>query len=44
MKDKNKKAINQKVNIGTGGFRVHYDKKDDMITLSFVISEWYETF
>jgi len=37
-------AINQKVSIGTGGFRVHYDKKDDMITLSFVISEWYETF
>ena len=37
-------AINKKVSIGTGGFRVHYDKKDDMITLSFVISEWYETF
>lgn len=37
-------SINQKVSIGTGGFRVHYDKKDDMITLSFVISEWYETF
>jgi hypothetical protein len=37
-------SINQKVSIGTGGFRVHYNKKDDMITLSFVISEWYETF
>jgi hypothetical protein len=37
-------AINQKVSIGTGGFRVHYDKKDDFISLSFVISEWDETF
>ena len=37
-------AINKKVSIGTGGFRVHYDKKDDFISLSFVISEWDETF
>ena len=37
-------AISQKVSIGTGGFRVHYDKKDDFISLSFVISEWDETY
>ena len=37
-------SINQKVSIGTGGFRVHYNKKDDFISLSFVISEWDETF
>ena len=37
-------AIKDKVSIGTGGFRVHYDKKDDFISLSFVISEWDETF
>ena len=37
-------SINQKVSIGTGGFRVHYNKKDDFISLSFVVSEWNETF
>jgi hypothetical protein len=37
-------AINQKVSIGTGGFRVRYDKKDNFISLSFVISEWDEIF
>ena len=37
-------SINQKVSIGTEGFRVHYNKKDDFISLSFVISEWDETF
>lgn len=37
-------AINQKVSIARGGFRVHYDKKDDFISLSFVISEWEESF
>ncbi len=37
-------SINQKVSIGTGGFRVHYNKKDDFISLSFVISEWEESF
>ena len=37
-------AIKDKISIATGGFRVHYDKKDDFISLSFVISEWDETF
>ena len=37
-------AIKYKISIATGGFRVHYDKKDDFISLSFVISEWDETF
>lgn len=37
-------SINQKVSIVTGGFRVHYNKKDYFISLSFVISEWDETF
>ena len=37
-------AIKDKISIATGGFRVHYDKKDDFISLSFVVSEWNETF
>ena len=37
-------AIKDKISIATGGFRVHYDKKDDFISLSFVISEWEESF
>jgi hypothetical protein len=31
-------------NVGTGGFHVTYDKKYDIISLSFVITDWDDSY